>query len=113
MASHFRTWAAYQKAFRLALKLDQLSKDFPPNERFKLTDQISRSSRSVCASLGESFGKRRYPKHFISKITDAPSENFETQVWLDVALAKGYLKRPYYEELISNSEEVGRLLTYM
>lgn len=72
-----------------------------------------RSSSSVCANLGESFGKRRYPKHFISKITDAASENYETQVWLDKALTRKYITKKTYDSLNSLSAEVSRLLIYM
>jgi four helix bundle protein len=78
-----------------------------------LTDQIKRSSRSVCSNLAESFAKRRYPKHFIAKLTDAAGENYETQALLDIALDEGFIKRVTYDELIRKSEEVGKLLSYM
>lgn len=113
MATYFRTWAAYRKGFLLARKIEQIAGGFPAKEQYKLTDQITRSSRSVCSNLGESFAKRRYPKHFIAKVSDAASENCETQVWLDFALDRGYLNRAVYDELISDSEEVGKLLSYM
>lgn len=113
MATYFRTWAAYRKGFVLARSIDAVAATFPPAERFKLADQISRSSRAVCSNLGESFAKRRYPKHFIAKISDAASENCETQVWLDFALDRGYLERSVYDQLINDSEEVGKLLSYM
>ncbi len=113
MASYFRTWAAYRKGFILARNVENVADTFPAKERFKLTDQIARSSRSVCSSLGESFAKRRYPKHFIAKITDAAGENYETQVWLDFALDRNYFDRATYDKLIEESEEVGKLLSYM
>jgi four helix bundle protein len=113
MASHFRSWAAYRKAFVLSDKIDEISLSFPSIEKYRLTDQIRRSSSSVCANLGESFGKRRYPKHFVSKITDAASENFETQVWLDKALTRKYITKLQYENLNELSSEVARLLVYM
>jgi len=111
--SHFRTWAAYRKGFVLSEEIDTIAERFPPKEKRRLTDQIMRSSSSVCACLGESFGKRRYPKHFVSKITDAASENYETQVWLDKALCRKYISRLEYDDLNTKSEEVGRLLTFM
>ena len=113
MPSHFRTWAAYRKAFILSDRIDEVSGSFPSDEKFRLTDQIRRSSSSVCANLGESFGKRRYPKHFVSKITDAAGENYETQVWLDKALTRKYISRKEYDGLNELSNEVARLLTYM
>ena len=113
MASHFRTWAAYRKAFILSDKIDDIAASFPPRERYRLTDQIMRSSSSVCANLGESYGKRRYPKHFVSKITDAAGENYETQVWLDKSLTRGYVTKEIYDALNDLSAEVSRLLIYM
>lgn len=78
-----------------------------------MTDQTRRSSRSVSANLAECYGKRRYLKHFRSKLTDSMAENFETQTWLDFALEMGYITSDVHEKYISVSEEVGRLLTYM
>jgi len=111
--SYFRTWAAYRKGFLLAKEIQASTENWPLQERFKLTDQIIRSSRSVCGSIGESFGKRMYPKHFVAKISDAISENYETQVWLDFALTNHYIDRPTYLKLIEASEEVGKLLFYI
>ncbi len=70
----------YKKAFNAAMEIFQISKDFPPEEKYSLTDQIRRSSRSVCVNLAEGYRKRRYPAHFISKLSDADMENSETQV---------------------------------
>ncbi len=95
------------------MKIDEIAATFPSREKYRLTDQIRRSSCSVCANLGESFGKRRYPRHFTAKITDAEGENYETQVWLDFALTKGYISQNTYDKLIGESEEIGKLLTYM
>ncbi len=67
----------------------------------------------MCANLGEAFGKRCYPKHFHAKLTDSAGENFETQVWLDFALACKYIDTTTYNQLTIQSEEVGKLLTYM
>lgn len=86
---------------------------FPKEERYSMSDQVRRSARSVSANLAESYGKRRYPKHFISKLTDSASENYETQSWLDFALDSKYITREVYDAYIGKSEEVGKLLSYM
>jgi four helix bundle protein len=109
----FRELLVYKKAFNLALEIHEISKTFPKEEMYSLTNQIRKSSRSVCACIGESYRKRIYPKHFISKLTDADSENSETIVWLDFALAYEYLKRKDYTNLMDQAEEVGKLLNYM
>lgn len=95
-ASHFRETTAYKKGFELAMNIFEVSKTFPKEEKFSLTDQIRRSSRSVCACLGEAFRKRRYPAHFVSKISDSDMENTETQVWLDFALACHYITKEQF-----------------
>ncbi|WP_020568737.1 four helix bundle protein [Neolewinella persica] len=89
-----------------------MSKAWPKHERFALTDQVKRSSRSVCANLVESFAKRRYPKHFLSKITDSAGENAETQVWFDFALDEGFISAVQHQKLMAESVETGKLLTY-
>src|ERR1043165_26025 len=83
----------YQKAFDAAMRIFELSKSFPKEETYSLTDQIRRSSRSVCANLAEAWRKRRYEKAFISKLSDSESEAAETQVWLEFATKCGYLQR--------------------
>ena len=75
----FRKLQVYQKAFKLAMEIFEMTKTFPKEEKYSLTDQIRRSSRSVCANIGEAYRKRIYPKHFISKLSDSDSENTETQ----------------------------------
>ena len=87
----FRKLKAYQKGFDLAMEIFELSKSFPKEETYSLTDQIRRSSRSVCINLAESYRKRIYPRHFISKLTDADSENAETLGWLEFAYSCNYL----------------------
>jgi four helix bundle protein len=109
----FRELQAYKKAFNLALKIYEITKSFPQEEKYSLTDQIRRSSRSVCSYIGEAYRKRRFPKHFISKLSDSDAENTETQIWLDFALSFNYLTTEQYNLLISESEEVGKLLNYM
>jgi len=110
---NFRNLLAYQKSFNLSMRIFEITKNFPAEERFSLTDQVRRSSRSVSANIGEAYRKRRYPKHFISKLTDCDCENTETQVWLDFSLSCNYIDRTVYDELRLQSEEVGRLLNYM
>ena len=109
----FRELQAYQKSFKLAIEIFELSKTFPKEEKYSLTDQIRRSSRSVCANIGEAYRKRRYPKHFISKLSDSDAENTETQVWLDFSLSFKYIKKKQYENLLIKSEEIGKLINYM
>lgn len=89
------------------------TKRFPKEETYSLIDQIRRSSRSVCSSLAEAYKKRRYPNHFISKLTDADMENGETQSWLDVSLACNYIEKGQFDRFNQQSEEVTRLLIYM
>ena len=83
----------YQKAFDAAMRIFELSKSFPKEETYSLTDQMRRSSRSVCANLAEGWRKRRYEAMFISKLADAEGEAAETQVWLEFAVKCEYLKR--------------------
>lgn len=109
----FRKLQVYQKGFKLAMEIFEITKTFPMEEKYSLTDQIRRSSRSVCANIGEAYRKRRYSKHFISKLSDSDAENTETQVWLDFSLSCKYIKKEKYDNLLLKSEEVGRLLNYM
>ncbi len=89
--SNHRELDVYQRAFGAAMDLFALSKSFPVEERFSLTDQIRRSSRSVCANMAEAWRKRRYEAAFISKLSDAEAEAAETQVWIEFAVECGYL----------------------
>ena len=109
----FRELQAYIKSFSLAMEIYHLSQNFPVSEKYSLTDQIRRSSRSVCANIGEAYRKRQYPKHFVSKLSDSDCENTETQVWLDFALSCKYINENQYKKNIKESEEVGKLLHYM
>ncbi|PCH65860.1 MAG: diversity-generating retroelement protein bAvd family protein [Bacteroidetes bacterium] len=109
----FKDLTVYKKAFALAMEIFEISKKFPKEETYSLTDQIRRASHSVCANLGEGYRKRHYPKHFVSKISDSDMENSETQVWLDFAFHCKYIDKGSYKNLIRKSEEVGRLLNHM
>lgn len=109
----FTELLSYQKAFKLSMGIFQLSKNFPKEERYALTDQIRRSSRSVCACIAESYRKRKYPAHFISKLSDSDAENSETHVWLEFAFACEYIEEPVFNRLLSEVIEVGKLLNFM
>lgn len=103
----------YQKAFELAMNLFQVSRLFPPEEKYALTDQVRRASRSVCSNLAEAWAKRRYPAHFISKLSDADGENSEVETWLDFAQKCGYLDSRTCNELAKQCREVGKMLGAM
>jgi four helix bundle protein len=102
----------FKLAFDAAMKIFELTKKFPKEETYSLTDQIRRSSRSVCANLSEAFRKRRYPKSFVSKLSDSESESAETQVWLDFSLKCNYLSEDEHNELFTTYETIiGKLIT--
>lgn len=104
---------AYKKGFEIAMEIFEVSKSFPKEETYSLTDQIRRSSRSVCANIAESYRKRVYPKHFHSKLTDSDAENSETQTWLEFAFACKYINENTFKELTEKNKEVGKLINYM
>ena len=109
----YKKLIAYQKSFDLAMLIFKISKSFPKEERYSLTDQISRSSRSVSSNIAVAYRKRRYPKHFIGKLTDADGENSETITWLDFALACNYINKEDYTKFTKEGEEIGKLINYM
>ena len=109
----FKELLAFQKSFQLAMDVFQISKSFPNEEKFSLTDQIRRSSRSVATNIAEAYRKRRYPNHFISKLTDSDAENSETNVWLEFALKCEYINIETYDNLNNKTIEIGRLINYM
>lgn len=113
MLRGFRDLKVYQLAYRLAMEIFNESKTFPKEERYALTDQFRRSSRSVTANIAEGFRKRQYPNMFASKMADADAEATETQVWLDFALDCGYLNQKRHDELIQGYEEIGKMLSAM
>ena len=106
----FRDLKVYQLAYKLAMEIFHLSKAFPSDERFSLTDQIRRSSRSVSANIAEGYRKKLYPKMFVSKMADADGEAAETQVWLDYSRDCGYISADKWRGLVEGYEEVGRML---
>jgi four helix bundle protein len=103
----------YRAAFEAAMEIFALSKAWPQEERDSLTDQIRRSSRSVCGQIAESWRKRRYSAHFRSKLTDADSEAAETQSWLEFALRCGYITQPIFDKLDATYENVSGGLVIM
>ena len=100
----------FQLSYELSLEIFHLSKIFPKEETYSLTDQIRRSSRSEPANIAEGYTKRRYPKHFVSKITDADGEATETQVWLEIARDCKYISSEKCDQLVHRYEEVGKML---
>ena len=106
----YKDLLAYKKSFSLAMKIFEITKSFPKEETYSLTDQIRRSSRSVPVTIAEAYRKRIYPKHFHSKLTDSDSENSETQVWLEFAFACKYISDTIYQELTSEGIEIGKLI---
>jgi len=103
----------YKKAFNLAMKIFEISKKFPSEEKFSLTGQIRRSSRSVCANLAESYKRRMFKKYFISKLNDVECGSAETQVWLDFTFNCAYISAEKYEELTNENNEIGKLTWFM
>jgi len=108
-----RDLKVYNLAYHLAMQIFKLSKAFPQEERYSLTSQIRRSSRSVAANLAEGFRKRQYPCMFVSKLADSDAEATETQVWLDFARDCEYLSADHDKELTARDEEVGMMLHSM
>ena len=110
---HFRDLEVYKKQREVSKEVFRLSKGFPSEERFSLTDQIRRSSRSIGAQIAEAWAKRLYPKHFVSKLTDADGEQLETQHWLMEALDSDYLSQSDFKNLTDKCEAIGRMLGSM
>ena len=109
----FQDLLAYKKGFDVAMEIFELTKNFPKEELYSLTDQIRRSSRSVTITIAEAYRKREYPKYFHSKLTDADAENSETQGWLEYALACKYISQEIHDSILEKSNEVGKLINYM
>lgn len=113
LVSHFRELRVYRSSFDAAMRIFELSRNWPAEERYSLTDQIRRSSRSVSANIAEAWRKRRYPNHFISKLSDADAEVAETQNWLIYALGCGYITQLQHDELREAYEALARGLVGM
>lgn len=106
----FKDLIVYQKAYKLAMEIFELSKGFPKEEKFSLTDQIRRSSRSVTSCISEAWAKRRYEKAFVNKLTDSLGEENETEVWLDYSKDCNYIRKDIHERLITEYLEVRKML---
>lgn len=110
----YRELEVYQLAMGAAMELFELSKRFPLEERYSLTDQMRRSSRSVCSNIAEAWRKRRYPNAFVSKLSDAEAEAAETQVWLEFSVKCGYLVSEQAEDLYLRYENIlGKLVSML
>lgn len=114
LVREYRDLAVYQAAFEAAMEIFEVSKRFPIEERYSLTDQIRRSSRSVCANLGEAWRKRRYTAAFVAKISDGQAEATETQIWLEFAVKCQYLDAEVGRVLYRNYDQVlGQLVNML
>jgi four helix bundle protein len=113
METGFTSLRVFKDAYALAMEIYELSKSFPNHELYSLTDQIRRSSRSVCANIAEAYRKRRYPTAFTSKITDADGECSETTVWLKFSFDCKYLDQVSFDGLYQKNEEIGKMLGFM
>lgn len=109
--AHFAELRVYQRSFALAGSIFLVSRRWPSEERFALTDQVRRAARSVGANISEAWGKRRYEAHFVSKLSDA--ENHETEHWLLSARRDGYLAETELSELLKARKDIGRMLGSM
>lgn len=107
---HFSDLLVYRRAFAVGLRIFEQSRSWPAEEKFALTDQVRRSARSIGANIAEAWAKRRYPAHFVSKLTDADAELHETQHWLACAVKHGYLSRKDFATLRDELDEIGRML---
>ena len=111
--SSYRGLKVYIVARTVSKDIFEISKNFPKDERFSLTDQIRRSSRSVGAQIAEAWAKRKYEKHFVSKLTDADGEQLETQHWVEIALDCNYLSKSEAENILQQCAEIGKMLSSM
>jgi len=103
----------YKKSFEGGMEIFHMTKSFPKEEVYSLTDQIRRSSRSVSASIAEAWRKRRYPKAFVAKLSDSESEAAETQVWLEYSLACGYIEKEEYKDLNKKYDQIIGMIVNM
>jgi four helix bundle protein len=113
MVNSFKELIVYQKAHKLAMDIFELSKTFPKEEKFSLTDQIRRSSRSESSCIAESWAKRLYIKAFVNKLTDSLGEEYETEDWLDYSRDCKYMSEDEHQQMISEYDEVRKMLISM
>jgi four helix bundle protein len=111
--SSYRDLILYQKAYNLAMEIFDLTKSYPKEEKYSLTDQIRRSSRSITVNIAESWAKKRYVKSFVNKLSDSLGEEYETEVWLDYSKDCKYITEQTHSDLISRYDEVRKMLISM
>lgn len=109
----YKDLIVYQKAFKVSMDVFNITKSFPVEEKYSLTDQIRRSSRSVCANIAEAWAKKIYPKSFINKLTDSLGEEYETEVWLDYSLNCRYISSEDHDNLLNDYQEIRKMLISM
>lgn len=109
----YKDLIVYQKAYKLAMEIYKISNVFPKDEKFSLTDQIRRSSRSITSNIAESWAKRRYEKTFINKLTDSLGEAYETEVWLNYSKDCNYVDEETIERIKNEYNEVHKILISM
>lgn len=112
-AESFQDLIVYQKSRKLAQEIKEITQSFPRDEKFSLVDQVRRSSRAIGANVAESWAKRRYERHFISKLTDSDGEQMETQHWIGIALDCDYIDANTHDLLMAKCLEIGRMLNGM
>ena len=110
---NYKDLLAYTKAYQLAMMIFKITQNFPAEEKYSLTDQIRRSSRSVCTNLAEAYKRKRYKDYFLSKLNDSQTENAETEVWLSFAKDCRYLSKEDFETLMALNDEAGKLIWFM
>lgn len=109
----FKDLEVYRFSNKLSMTIFEISKEFPKEVMYSLTDQIRRSSRSIGAQIAEAWGKRKYEKHFLSKLTDADAEHLETQHWITTAFNCKYISSQISNDLLSQSTSIGKMLNSM
>ena len=111
--SDYRDLGVFKKAYALAMDIFEISKSFPKEERYSLTDQIRRSTRSVCANFGEAYRRRRYPSHFLSTLGICDAENTETEIWIQFCYDCKYINETELKMLQEKCTEVGKMIGHM
>ncbi len=109
----FRDLIVYQKSYKLAIEITNLTKTFPKEEKYVLVDQMRRASRSVPADIAEAWARRRYPKSFVSKLIDSHGEEMEMEVWLDMSLDFEYITKDIHDKLLNVYLEISKMLQSM
>ena len=109
----YRDLRVYQASVAASMRIFEITKSFPKEEMYSMTDQMRRSSRSVCTNIGEAWRRRRYKAAFIAKLTDSETEATETQVWLELALRSGYISQEFNDEMFTEYESIISQLVIM